>query len=258
MTEEIVLKVKGIDKSFTGTKALRGVEFSLQKGEIHALVGENGAGKTTLMNVITGVLKPDAGEIFLKGKKIEISSPYEAQELKISFVHQEIALCDDVTVAENIFMSAINKSKNFTVNYKKLNSQALKILKPLANDIRPDKPVSTLSVSHQQVVEIAKALSLNCEVLILDEPTSTLSESETKALFKILHELKNKGIGIIYISHRMGEVFSECDRVTVLRDGEYLGTYNIKDIARKEIVNKMVGREIDDTYPLKKKRACPG
>lgn len=253
MTEEIVLKVKGIDKSFTGTKALRGVEFSLQKGEIHALVGENGAGKTTLMNVITGVLKPDAGEIFLKGKKIEINSPYEAQELKISFVHQEITLCDDVTVAENIFMSAINKSKSFIVNYKKFNSQAVKILKPLA-DIRPDKPVSTLSVSHQQVVEIAKALSLNCEVLILDEPTSTLSESESKALFKILHELKNKGIGIIYISHRMGEVFSECDRVTVLRDGEYLGTYNIKDVDRKEIVNKMVGREIDDTYPLKKKR----
>jgi len=253
LTEEIILKVKGIDKSFTGTKALRGVEFSLQKGEIHALVGENGAGKTTLMNVITGVLKPDAGEIFLKGKKIEISSPYEAQELKISFVHQEIALCDDVTVAENIFMSDINKSKSFTVNYKKLNSQAVKILKPLA-DIRPDKLISTLSVSHQQVVEIAKALSLNCEVLILDEPTSTLSESESKALFKILHELKNKGIGIIYISHRMGEVFSECDRVTVLRDGEYLGSYNIKDVDRKEIVNKMVGREIDDTYPLKKRR----
>ena len=254
MTKEIVLKVKDIDKSFTGTRALRGVEFSLQKGEIHALVGENGAGKTTLMNVITGVLKPDAGEIFLKGKKIEISSPYEAQELKISFVHQEIALCDDVTVAENIFMSAINKSKNFTVNYRKLNSQAVKILKPLADDIRPDKPVNTLSVSHQQIVEIAKALSLNCEVLILDEPTSTLSESESKALFKILHELKNKGIGIIYISHRMGEVFSECDRVTVLRDGEYLGTYNIKDVDRKEIFNKMVGREIDDTYPLKKRR----
>jgi len=253
LTEEIVLNVKGIEKSFTGTKALKGVEFLLRKGEIHALVGENGAGKTTLMNIISGVFKPDAGEIFISGEKVEINSPYEAQKLNISFVHQEIALCDDVTVAENIFMPAINESKSFTVNYKKLYNQAVEILKPLAN-IRPDIPVSELSMSHHQIVEIARALSLKCKVLILDEPTSALSESETKALFKILHNLKNKGIGIIYISHRMGEVFSECDRVTVLRDGNYLGTYNIKDIDRREIVNKMVGREIDDAYPPKKKR----
>ncbi len=253
MTEEIVLSVKGIEKNFTGTKALRGVEFSLRRGEIHALVGENGAGKTTLMNIISGVFKPDAGEIFVDGKRVEINSPHEAQKLNISFVHQEIALCDDVTVAENIFMPAINESKSFTVNFKKLYSEAVEILKPLAN-IRPDMPVSELSMSNHQIVEIARALSLNCKVLILDEPTSALSESESVALFKILHDLKNKGIGIIYISHRMGEVFSECDRVTVLRDGNYLGTYNINDIDRKEIVNKMVGRELDDTYPPKKKR----
>ena len=253
MTEETVLYVKGIEKSFTGTQALKGVDFSLLKGEIHALVGENGAGKTTLMNIISGVFKQDSGEIFINGKKVEINSPYEAKKLNISFVHQEIALCDDVTVAENIFMPAINESRSFTVNFKKLYSDAVEILKPLA-DIKPDKPVSELSMSHHQVVEIARALSLNCKVLILDEPTSALSESETKALFKILHDLKNKGIGIIYISHRMGEVFSECDRVTVLRDGNYLGTYNVKDVDRKEIVNKMVGREIDDTYPPKKKK----
>ena len=252
MTEEIVLNVKNIEKSFTGTRALKGVEFSLRKGEIHALVGENGAGKTTLMNIISGVFKPDAGEIFINGKKVEINSPYEAQKYNISFVHQEIALCDTVTVAENIFMPAINQSRSFTVNFKKLNSQAVEILKPLA-DIRPDKLVSDLSMSHHQIIEIARALSLNCKVLILDEPTSALSESESQALFKILRDLKRKGIAIIYISHRMGEVFSECDRVTVLRDGNYLGTYDIKDVNRKEIVNKMVGREIDDTYPPKKK-----
>lgn len=253
MPKEVVLSVKGIEKSFTGTKALCGVDFSLYKGEIHALVGENGAGKTTLMNIISGVFKPDTGEIYISGKQVEIKNPYEAQKLNISFVHQEIALCDDVTVAENIFMPSINESRSFTVNYKKLYNKAIEILKPLAN-IRTDKQVSELSVSHRQIVEIARALTLKCKVLILDEPTSTLSESESKALFKILHNLKNKGIGIIYISHRMGEVFSECDRVTVLRDGNYLGTYNIKDIDRKEIVNKMVGREIDDTYPPKKRR----
>lgn len=251
MTDEIVLNVKNIEKSFTGTRALKGVEFSLRKGEIHALVGENGAGKTTLMNIISGVFKPDAGEIFINGEKVEINSPYEAQKFNISFVHQEIALCDTVTVAENIFMPAINQSRHFTVNYKRLNNQAVGILKPLA-DIKPDKLVGDLSVSHHQIIEIARALSMNCKVLILDEPTSALSESESKALFKILHDLKRKGIGIIYISHRMGEVFSECDRVTVLRDGNYLGTYNIKYVERREIVNKMVGREIDDTYPTKR------
>jgi ribose transport system ATP-binding protein len=253
LTEEIVLNVKGIEKNFTGTKALSGVDFSLRRGEFHALVGENGAGKTTLMNIISGVFKPDAGEIFINGKKVEINSPHEAQKLNISFVHQEIALCDHVTVAENIFMPAINESKSFTVNYKKLYSQAVEILKPLA-DIRPDAPVSELSMSNHQIVEIARALSMKCKVLILDEPTSALSESESKALFRILHDLKNKGIGIIYISHRMSEVFSECDRVTVLRDGYYLGTYDIKDVDRREIINKMVGRELDDTYPPKKKR----
>ena len=253
MTEEIVLNVRGIEKNFTGTKALNGVDFSLYKGEFHALVGENGAGKTTLMNIISGVFKPDAGEIFIEGKKVEINSPHEAQKLNISFVHQEIALCDDVTVAENIFMPAINESKSFTVNFKKLYSQAVEILKPLA-DIKPDTLVSELSMSNHQIVEIARALSMNCKVLILDEPTSALSESESKALFKILHDLKNKGIAIIYISHRMSEVFSECDRVTVLRDGNYLGTYDIKEVDRKDIINKMVGRELDDTYPPKKKR----
>lgn len=250
MTEEIVLNVKNIEKSFTGTKALKGVEFSLRKGEIHALVGENGAGKTTLMNIISGVFKPDAGEIYINGQKVEINSPYEAQKYNISFVHQEVALCDTVTVAENIFMPAINQSRSFTVNFKKLNVMAKEILEPLA-DIKPDKLVSDLSMSHHQIIEIARALSLNCKILILDEPTSALSESESKALFKILHELKARGISIIYISHRMGEVFSECDRVTVLRDGNYLGTYNIKDVDRRQIVNKMVGREIDDTYPYK-------
>jgi len=254
LAEEITLMAKGIKKNFIGTQALKGVDFTLYKGEIHALVGENGAGKTTLMNIICGVYREDAGEIFLEGQKVDIKNPHEAQRQKISFVHQEIALCEDVTVAENIFMPAINLSKRFTLNFRKLFEDATKILKPLAS-IPPNRKVRDLSMSQRQIVEIARALSLQCKILVLDEPTSALSESDAKALFEILHDLKDKGISIVFISHRMSEVFSQCDRVTVLRDGNYLGSYLVKDVTKKEIVNKMVGREIDDTFPDKKEIA---
>lgn len=248
--QQTVLEVKGIDKSFGATKALRGVDFSLRKGEIHALVGENGAGKSTLMNIIDGVLGADAGQIFIEGKRVQIKNPHEAQELGIGFVHQEIALCPHVTVAENIFMSEINNSRKLTVNYRQLYKRAAKILRPMAN-INPAKIVSDLSVSNQQVVEIAKALSMNCRILILDEPTSTLTESESAALFRIMKSLKEKGIGVIYISHRMAEVFGECDRVSILRDGCHIGTYDVSQTSPKEVVSKMVGREIGDMYPEK-------
>jgi ribose transport system ATP-binding protein len=253
LTGEVVLEVKGITKSFDATKALRGVDFQLRKGEIHALVGENGAGKSTLMNIIDGVFLPDAGEIYVDGKQVHIRNPHEAQEYGIGLVHQEIALCPHVTVAENILMSAINNSKRLMVSYKKLYDQTIEILKPLA-DINPRKNVSELSVSNQQVVEIAKALSMNCKILILDEPTSALTENETEALFKIMRDLKKRGIGIIYISHRMAEVFGECDRVSILRDGCYMGTHNIKETNTKTVVNQMVGREITDLYPPKRGR----
>ncbi len=250
MERQTVLEVKGIEKSFGATKALRGVGFSLQKGEIHALVGENGAGKSTLMNIIDGVFLADAGEIFIEGKHVQIKNPHEAQELGIGFVHQEIALCPHVTVAENIFMSEINNSRKFTVNYKQLYERAAELLRPMSG-IDPHKIVSDLSVSNQQVVEIAKALSMHCKILILDEPTSTLTESESAALFNIMKTLKEQGIGIIYITHRMAEVFGECDRVTILRDGSYIGTYDVSETSPKEVISKMVGREIGDMYPEK-------
>ncbi len=252
--QQTVLEVKGIEKSYGATRALRGVDFSLRKGEIHALVGENGAGKSTLMNIIDGVFAADAGDIFIEGNQVQIKNPHEAQELGIGFVHQEIALCPDVTVAENIFMSEINNSKKFAVNYRQLYERAAEILKPMA-DIDPKKTVSELSVSNQQVVEIAKALSMNCKIIILDEPTSTLTESESTALFKIMKSLKDKGIGIIYISHRMAEVFGECDRVSILRDGCYIGTFDVSQTNSKEVVTKMVGREISDMYPEKNKKS---
>ncbi|HEX3045979.1 MAG TPA: sugar ABC transporter ATP-binding protein [Bacillota bacterium] len=254
MSEEVILEVKGIVKNFEATRALRGVDFCLKKGEIHALVGENGAGKSTLMNIVDGVFPPDAGEIFVGGKQVCIRNPHEAQELGIGFVHQEIALCPDVTVAENILMSSINNSKKITVNYKRLYEKAAEILKPLA-DIDPKKSVSELSVSNQQVVEIAKALSMNCKILIFDEPTSALTEQETESLFNIMRDLKQRGIGIVYISHRMAEVFGECDRVSILRDGCFMGTYKVGEIDSKTVVNKMVGREISEMYPPKSQHA---
>ena len=227
------------------------MSFQLLKGEVHAIVGENGAGKSTLLNIIAGIFAPDSGEIYIEGKRVEIKNPHEAEKHGIGFVHQEIALCPDVSVAENIFMSEINKNKRFTVNYKKLYDRASKILKPLAN-INPRKLVADLSISNQQVVEIAKALSMNCKIIIFDEPTAALSEKEAESLFKIIRELKSNGIGIIYISHRMAEVFSLCDRVTVMRDGRLIDTKNINETDSKEIVNLMVGREIGDIYPPKR------
>jgi len=250
LAEELVLEVRGIDKSFPGTQALSKVNFQLRKGEIHAVVGENGAGKSTLMNVIDGVYTPDAGEIYINGRKVEIKDPLAAQRLGIGFVHQEIALCPDVTVAENLYMASINASKAWLVNYKELYAKTAQALESL-HFIEPQKKVGELSISNQQVVEIAKALTLDCRILILDEPTAVLTESETEALFRIMKKLRNQDISIIYISHRMAEVFGQCDRVSVLRDGQYIGTYDVAQTTSTEVVNMMVGREIGDLYPAK-------
>jgi ribose transport system ATP-binding protein len=250
LAEELVLEVKGIDKSFPGTKALSKVNFQLRKGEIHAVVGENGAGKSTLMNVIDGVYTPDAGEIYINGHKVHIKDPLTAQKMGIGFVHQEIALCPDVTVAENLYMASINASKALLVNYKELYAKTARALESL-HYVDPHKKVGELSISNQQVVEIAKALTLDCRILILDEPTAVLTESETEALFQIMRKLRDQGISIIYISHRMAEVFGQCDRVSVLRDGHYIGTYNVAQTTSTEVVNMMVGREIGDLYPAK-------
>lgn len=254
MPDEKILEVSGIEKSFGPIKVLKGVNFSVRKGEMHALVGENGAGKSTLMNIIGGVHWADSGEIFIEGERVEIKNPFDAQKLGIAFVHQEIALCPHVTVAENIFMSTINNSKNLIVRYKKLYKDAADILKQLAF-VPPDKKVEELNTSDQQIVEIAKALSMNCKIIIFDEPTASLSENESNVLFGIINKLKKRGIGIIYISHRINEIFSQVDssdRISILRDGCYIGTYNVSKSDPKMIINKMVGREIGDIYPPKK------
>lgn len=250
--DELILEIRNMSKSFGSIHALRGVGFGLRRGEIHAIAGENGAGKSTLMNIIDGILQADEGTILIDGKAVEIRSPAVAQKLGIGFVHQEIALCPDMSVAENIFMAATNASKSMLMNYADLERRATRILGRLA-DIDPACPVRSLSISQQQLVEIAKALTLDCRVLILDEPTAALTEREAKVLFDIVHSLAGQGISIIYISHRMAEIFDHCDRVTVLRDGQYIKTMNVRDTTPREVVNAMVGRVIDSLYPEKQR-----
>jgi ribose transport system ATP-binding protein len=247
---EVILNMTNIHKAFGPVRALRSAAFELRRGEIHALAGENGAGKSTLMHIIDGILQPDGGEILLDGKPVKISSPNAANRLGIGFVHQEIALCPEISVAENMFMSETGQSKSWFMNYRDLGKRAATILKEIG-DIDPASRAGDLSISQQQIVEIAKALTLDCRILILDEPTAALTETEAQTLFRIMHRLAERGIAIIYISHRMAEIFEHCDRITVMRDGCHIRTENIAEISPEEVVNSMVGRVLDKLYPPK-------
>lgn len=250
MKNDLVLKLSKISKSFGAVQALRDVDFELRRGEIHAIAGENGAGKSTLMNIIDGIVRPDAGQIYFQGQLVEITSPAVAHRLGIGLVHQEIALCPDVSVAENISMCATSVSAALLMDYRAIERKAKAVLGSLC-EISPAKLVRDLSISQQQLVEIAKALTLDCQVLILDEPTAALTEKEAQILFGIMRQLADQGISIIYISHRMVEIFENCDRVTVFRDGQYVMTREIGDITPTEIVAAMVGRVIENLYPPK-------
>jgi ribose transport system ATP-binding protein len=252
MKPDTILELKNISKAFGPVQALNGVDFDLRRGEIHAIVGENGAGKSTLMNIIDGIVRPDSGEIHIDGQPVEITSPAAAQRLGIGFVHQEIELCPDVTVAENIFMATTNARRTGLMNYPALERRAGELLHQLG-DVDPRALVRGLSISHQQLVEIAKALTLDCRVMILDEPTAALTEREAQSLFVIMRALAARGISIIYISHRLVEIFDHCDRVTVFRDGEHIATRNVADTTPAELVNSMVGRVLDHRYPDKQR-----
>ncbi|KJS50580.1 sugar ABC transporter ATP-binding protein [Desulfosporosinus sp. BICA1-9] len=248
MNEELILEVKGIFKKFPGVQALGGVDFQLRKGEVHAIVGENGAGKSTLMHILGGIHKPDAGEIFINGKKTEFHNPLDAVNSGVSIVFQELSLVNGMSVAENIFPNRQPVRKMGLINFKKLFEDTTEILKTFEETINPSIPVKHLSICQQQVVEILKAISKNPQVLILDEPTSSLSQYETNRLFENIRKLKTKGMSFIYISHHLHEIFEIADRVTVLRDGKYVDTVKVSDIDEAKIINLMVGREVSNQY----------
>ncbi|MEW9081794.1 sugar ABC transporter ATP-binding protein [Caldanaerobacter subterraneus] len=245
---EVLIRMENISKEFPGVKALKNVNFEIKKGEVHALVGENGAGKSTLIKILSGVYSKDSGKIYFDGREVEINSPKEAQQLGISVIHQELNLCLHLTVAQNIFLGR-EFVKNGVIDEKKQNEEAKKILEKLNVNIDPAEYVKNLSVSQQQMVEIAKAISMEAKVIIMDEPTSAISEKETEELFKVIGELKKQGKSIIYISHRLEELNRIVDRVTVLRDGEHIITANLRDLTIDDIIRYMVGRKLEEKYP---------
>ena len=240
---ELLVQMEGIDKAFPGVQALQQCQFDLVEGEVHALVGENGAGKSTLMKVLTGIYQKDSGRILFKGNEIDPKTPKDAQDLGIGIIHQELNLMPHLTVAQNIFIGREYMSGMF-LNIKKTNEEAAKLLESLNIHINPLIKVQDLSVAKQQMVEIAKALSIKTDVLIMDEPTAALTESEIADLFRFIRNLKNQGVGIVYISHRMEELKQISDRVTVMRDGQYVGTVKTEEIEIDQIIQMMVGRII--------------
>lgn len=243
-----LFRMEGISKSFPGVRALDGVTFSVNRGEVHGLVGENGAGKSTLMKIMTGVHKADAGDIYIEGEKVVIDSVHKAHALGISIIFQELNLCPHLTVADNIFIGRPHKKMGL-ISDRTMHQEARKILDNLGIDIHTHAVVGTLSVAQQQMVEIAKAISYDARILVLDEPTATLTEREIAQLFEIIRNLQKKGVAMVYISHRMEELSQICERATVLRDGQYIGTRSLSEITLDELVNMIVGRSLEDKYP---------
>ena len=246
-----LLTVEGVSKGFPGVQALKDVRLDLDAGEVHAVVGENGAGKSTLMKVVAGIYQPDAGTIRLDGEPVQIHGPLAAQALGISIIHQELQLMPDLTIAENIYIGRESRrALGLLVDDKDLNRRATELFDRLGISLNPRTKVGDLLVAQQQVVEIAKALSFNARVLIMDEPTAALTESETEVLFGLIRDFKEQGTGILYISHRMEELKAISDRITVLRDGEYIDTLTTNQTDLRQIISLMVGREISgETRP---------
>ena len=240
---DVILTMKGIDKSFPGVHALKEVNLELKKGEVHALMGENGAGKSTLMKVLTGIYAKDKGTITFEGKEVEFKSPKEAQTAGIVIVHQELNMMNHLTVAQNIFIGRESMNGKM-INDRKMNVEAQKLFDLLNIDIDPRDTMGRLTVGRQQMCEIAKAISTDAKVIVFDEPTAALTDAEITELFKIIDDLRKKNIGIVYISHRMDEIKRITDRVTVMRDGEYVGTIVTKDSTKDDIINMMVGRVV--------------
>lgn len=247
---EYILQVKNITKVFPGVTALDDVSLNLKKGVVHALMGENGAGKSTLMKVLTGIYNADRGEIFLKGKVTSINGPREALQLGIAMIHQELSPIPEMTVAENIFVGREPGYRFLpVVNRRELRNMTLKVFEEIGISLDPDAKLSSLSVAEQQVVEIVKAISYNSDIIIMDEPTSALSDREVDKLFEIIRKLVSKGKSVIYISHKMDEIFRICDWITVLRDGRYIDTKSVAELDKQTLITLMVGRDLCNIFP---------
>ncbi len=247
---EVLVMMEGIEKSFPGVHALSQCQFELRSGEVHALVGENGAGKSTLMKVLSGVYKKDAGKIIYKGSEVDIPNPRAAQDLGICIIHQELNLMPHLTVAQNIFIGREpRQAVRFILDEKELNRQTELLFASLHMNLDPRTRVSDLTVAKQQMVEIAKALSFNSDVLIMDEPTAALTESEIDDLFRMIRHLRDKGVGVVHISHRLEELKKISDRITVMRDGHYVNTVNTAEVSLDQVISMMVGRTIYESTP---------
>lgn len=240
-----ILQVQNLSKSFLGVKALDNIQFDLQKGEVHALMGENGAGKSTFMKILMGLLKPDSGEIIFEGEVLKSNNVHENLQKGISMIHQEILVVPELTVAQNIFLGRETNYRSW-LNDKVINQKAQEILDLIGVKINAQTKIKNLSIAEKQMVEIAKAISNNAKVIIMDEPTSALTDNEVAMLFKIIKDLKAKGVAIIYISHKMDEIYEITDRITVLRDGKYIATKNTNELDKNALIALMVGRQIND------------
>jgi ribose transport system ATP-binding protein len=242
--DAVLLRIKDVSKSFGGVHALRGVSLEVRQGEIHALVGENGAGKSTLMNVLGGIVEKDSGEVEFNQQPVHFTSPAESQAAGIAIIHQELAMLPSLSVIENIFMGRM-PARNGWISWKEMERRTLDLLEEVGLDVAPQTRVRDLSTSQSQLVEIAKALSLSATLIIMDEPNSSLTETETRRLFDVIHRLQAKGVTIIYVSHRIEEVLEIADRITALRDGQYVGTIDTADATIDKVINMMVGRELE-------------
>jgi len=249
---QVFFEMRNISKSFPGVKALDDVGFSVSEGEIRALVGENGAGKSTLMKILNGNYKKDSGSILIDGVEVDITNPQVADAHGITIIFQELNLVDELSIAENIFAGRLSK-KGRLINWKEVNNRAKELVGRIGFDVDPRRLVGSLTVAEKQMVEIAKALSRNSRIILMDEPSATLTKKELDALFEIIRDLKKSGIAVIYISHRMEEIFEICETVTVMRDGQIIGTRDVASVSSDELVEMMVGREINSAYP---KRSC--
>ncbi|MDO5519869.1 MAG: sugar ABC transporter ATP-binding protein [bacterium] len=254
MEQKIILEMKKISKTFPGVRALTQVDFKLRKGEIHALMGENGAGKSTLIKVLTGVYEFDNGEIMMDGKKIVNHSPKDANENGISTVYQEVNLCPNLTVAENLFLGREPRKAGF-IDWKTMNKKSKDLLKSLDIEVSPTVSLEECSIAVQQMIAIARAVDMQCKVLILDEPTSSLDEEEVEKLFVLMKKLKKESVGIIFVTHFLEQVYAVCDRITVLRNGELVGEYEVEKLPRVQLVAKMMGKDFDDLADIKGDRS---